>query len=145
MDFAKTCSEECQRYIELLKASKDDLGDAAKHVNALVNDVGFDQTLPLLLSAHTILNNGDLEKVARLILVFVTRYSMLLGLDMSGLENTLFELAREIRTLPKAKVLAHIKNTLIRKAPDNKQILAMKVEGNSWNLCRRMQSTFCLV
>jgi hypothetical protein len=129
LDFAKTCSEECQRYIELLRANKDDLGDAAAHVGVLVNDLGFDQTLPLLLSAHTMLGNGDLDQVAKLALVFVTRYSMFLGLDMSGLENTMFALAREIRALAKTKIVAHIKDVLTRKAPDNKQILAMKVDG----------------
>jgi hypothetical protein len=50
LDFAKTCSEECQRYIELLRANKDDLGDAAAHVGVLVNDLGFDQTLPLVMA-----------------------------------------------------------------------------------------------
>ena len=134
LDFAKTCSEECDRYIELLRASKAELGDAAKRVNTLVNDLGFDQTLPLLLSVHTVLGNTDLDKVARLVLVFVTRYSMFLGLDMSGLENTIFELAREVRTLPKAKVLAHVRKTLQRRAPDDKQILAMKVEGEQLEL-----------
>jgi hypothetical protein len=54
---------------------------------------------------------------------------MFLGLDMSGLENTMFALAREIRALAKTKIVAHIKDVLTRKAPDNKQILAMKVDG----------------
>ncbi|HWO31267.1 MAG TPA: hypothetical protein VNO32_20935, partial [Candidatus Acidoferrum sp.] len=67
LDFARTCSEECGRYVELLRASKDDLGEAARPVSVLVNDLGFDQTLPLLLSAHTMLSNGDLNKVARLV------------------------------------------------------------------------------
>src|SRR5271170_2215098 len=137
LDFARTCSEECGRYVELLRASKDDLGEAARPVSVLVNDLGFDQTLPLLLSAHTMLSNGDLNKVARLVLVFVTRYSMFLGLDMSGLENTMFLLAREIREISKSKVLGHIKNTLIKRAPDNKQILAMKVEGEQLELMQQ--------
>jgi hypothetical protein len=129
VDFAKTCSEECDRYIEVVRASKEDLGDAAKHIDTLVNDLGFDVTLPLLLSAHATLDNADLEKVARLILVFVTRYTILLGLDFSGLENTTFALAREIRSLPKAKIVAHIKSTLVKRAPDNKQIEAMKLDS----------------
>jgi hypothetical protein len=59
---------------------------------------------------------------------------MFLGLDMSGLENTMFSLAREIRTIAKGKVVARIKDVLTRKAPDNKQILAMKVEGEQLEL-----------
>jgi hypothetical protein len=41
----------------------------------------------------------------------------------------MYSLAREIRELPKSKVVSHVKSTLIKRAPDNKQILAMKVEG----------------
>lgn len=130
LDFAKTCSEECGRYIILLKASKDDLHDAASSIDALVNDLGFDVSLPLLLSAYAVVDNGDLDKVVRLILVFVTRYSIFLGLDPSGLENTMYSLAREIRGIPKAKVVPHVKNTLSKRAPDNAQLFAMKVDGD---------------
>jgi uncharacterized protein with ParB-like and HNH nuclease domain len=138
IDFAQTCSEECEKYIELLRANKDDLGEsAAKNVNALINDLGFDQTLPLLLSAHMLLDKGELDKVARLVLVFVTRYSMLLGLDISGLENTMYALAKEIRDLPKTKVISHIKETLVKRAPDDKQLLAMKVDGEQMELMQQ--------
>ena len=129
LDFAKTCSEECERYIELLKANKEDLGDAAPYVDILVNDLGFDPALPLLLSAHSILTNDQLVKAVRLMLVFVTRYTVFMGLDPSGLENTMFSLAREIRDLPVNKVLTHLKSVLLKKAPDDKQLLAMKVDG----------------
>jgi len=138
VDFAQTCSEECEKYIELLRANKDDLGlGAAKSVGALVNDLGFEQALPLLLSTHMLLENGDLDKVSRLVLVYVTRYSMLLGLDISGLENTLYSLAKEIRALPKGKVIAHIKDILVKRAPDDKQLLAMKVEGEQMELMQQ--------
>jgi hypothetical protein len=134
LEFAQTCSSECDRYVELLRASKDDLGVAARAVNTLVNEVAFEQTLPLLLSAHTLLEAGELDKVARLVLVFVTRYSMLLGLDMSGLENTIYGLAREIRGLPTKKIVSHIKSVLTLKAPNDEQLLAMKVEGDQLEL-----------
>jgi len=138
LDFARTCSEECAKYVELLRANKDDLGEgAAKSVSALVNDLGFEQTLPLLLSTHMLLDTGDLDKVSRLVLVYVTRYSMLLNLDISGLENTMYSLAKEIRALPKDKVIAHIKDTLVKRAPDDKQLLAMKVEGEQMELMQQ--------
>lgn len=138
LNFAKTCSEECEKYIELLRANKDDLGmGAAKSIGVLVNDLGFEQTLPLLLSTHMLLNNTDLDKVSRLVLVYVTRYSMLLGLDISGLENTMYSLAKEIRALPKDKIIAHIKDTLVKRAPDDKQLLAMKVEGEQMELMQQ--------
>jgi len=133
-DFAHTSSEECNRYLELLRARKEEIGDAAPHIDTLVNDLGFDAALPLLLSAHTILEKAELAKVARLLLVFVTRYTIFASLDPSGLENTFFSLARAIRTESKDKIVPLIKKTLVQKAPSNKQLEALKLDGDNFLL-----------
>lgn len=130
LDFSRTCAEECERYIELITANEEQLGNAAASIKTLVDDLGFEVTLPLLLSVHTLMENSDLEKVAKWLLVFVTRYTILLGLDSSGLENTLFALARDTRTEVKAKRLQRIKSTLVKKAPNKKQIEAIKIDGD---------------
>jgi hypothetical protein len=127
VDFARTCSEECERYIELITANHDVLGNASTYVKTLVDDLGFEVALPLLLSVYSLTDTSDLEKVARWLLVFVTRYTILLNLDSSGLEDTLYSLARDTRTKDKAKRLPNIKNTLIGKAPNDDQIEAIKV------------------
>jgi hypothetical protein len=132
--FAHTCSEECNRYLELLRARKEEIGDGAPYIDILVNDLGFEVALPLLLSAHTVLDKGELEKVGRLLLVFVTRYTIFAGLDPSGLENTLYSLARDIREKPQGKILSHIKGTLVQKAPSDKQLEAMKLDGDNFLL-----------
>lgn len=129
VDFAKACAEDCAIYLELLKPRTEHLGEAAGLIETLVNDLEFDVTMPLLLSAHSTMTNQNLAKVARLLLVFVTRYTMLLGLDFSGLENTMYALAREIRPLPQGKAVAHIKSALLKRSPDNTLILAMRADG----------------
>lgn len=129
LDFAQTCSEECVRYVELITADKKELRTAAPYIETLVDKLGYEVTLPLLQSAHTLLQPADLEKVARWLLVFVTRYSLILGLDPSGLENTLYTLAREIRTQNLGTILSHIKDTLVRKAPNDQQMAAIKIDG----------------
>lgn len=133
-DFAHTCAEDCNSYLELLRARKEEIGDAAPHVNAVVSDLGFDAALPLLLSTYTVLDKQGLEKVARLLSVFVTRYAIFAQLDPSGLENTLYSLARAVRTEEKGKVLPLIKNTLVQKAPGNKQLEALKLDGDNFLL-----------
>jgi len=127
-DFAKECAEDCTLYLELLNANKDELGDAAPYIKVLVRDLGFDVTLPLLLSSHTLLTNKELESVAKWLLVFVTRYTIILGLDPSGLETVLYALARDTRTQPKTAQLSNIKNTLVKRAPNDVQIKAAKIE-----------------
>jgi hypothetical protein len=125
LDFAKSCAEDCVLYIELLNANPEELETAAPYIKVLVRDLNFDITLPLLLSAHTKFSNSDLEKVAKWLLVFVTRYTIILGLDPSGLETVLYALARDTRTQP---VISNIKDTLRRKAPNDDQIEAVKNE-----------------
>ena len=125
IDFARSCAEDCVLYIQLLNANTDELGDAAAYIRVLVRDLGFDVTLPLLLSAHTKFSNGDLEKIAKWLLVFVTRYTIIMALDPSGLETVLYALARDTRTQP---AVQNIKDTLIRKAPNKDQIEAVKIE-----------------
>jgi hypothetical protein len=134
LDFAKTCAEECERYLELLRADPEDLESAAPYIDRLINSLGFDNTLPLLLSAHTVLDKKGLEKVTKWLLVFVVRYTIFLALDPSGQETMIYELARDIRSMDSGKILSHIKNTLTRRAPDDKQMKSMKLDGDDYTL-----------
>jgi len=129
LEFAQTCSDECDLYINLVTANKQHLGNAAPYIETLVDKLGFELSLPLLLSAHALVTPVDLEKITRWLLVFVTRYSIILGLDSSGMESTLYSLAREIRGLQPTAILPHIKETLTRKAPNDQQMAAIKIEG----------------
>lgn len=129
IDFAQTCSTECDKYVELVNADKNALGVARRYVESLVAKLGFEVTLPLLLSVHSKAGNQDLAQVCRWLLVFVARRSILLGLDSSVTETTLFTLARVVRALAIKEMLAHIKDALVLKAPTDEQLMAIKVDG----------------
>jgi len=129
LDFTRTCSEECESYVQLLDVDEERLGKTAPQVRSLLRELDFQSALPLLLSGYIMFESSDFEKICRWLLVFVTRYSIVANLDSSGLETVLFELAREIRSKMTDKkpatakaCMAHIKNTLIKNAPSDEQI-----------------------
>jgi hypothetical protein len=51
----------------------------------------------MLLSAYAKFDLPEFTDIVKRILVFVTRWSILLGFDSSGLETLLFELGRDLR------------------------------------------------
>jgi hypothetical protein len=130
VDFARTCSEECVRYVQLLKAETKQLGDAAPYVSRIAGDLGFESALPVLLSASAYFSNSELAQLAKLLLVFVTRHSIIARIDPSNLETVLFGLARDLRakmTVDKPNVntcLTYIKTVLVKNAPNENQIEA---------------------
>lgn len=102
LDFAKECGDECDDYIQLATADETQLPkDSFSVVRALTRELGFKPALPLLLSSYLLLQQGDFEKVAKYLLVFVTRYSIIGNLDSGGMEDLLFRLAREVRAAVK--------------------------------------------
>jgi hypothetical protein len=126
LHFTRTCSEECESYVHLLEQNEEHLKQAAPFVRSLVRQLDFQPALPLLLSAYICLRD-DLEKITKWLLVYVTRYSVIVNLDSSGLETLLFKLARDIRemmTKPEnaTACLKHIKETLTQNAPSDEQI-----------------------
>jgi hypothetical protein len=102
--------------------------------------VNVPAALPLLLSTYTQFDRSSFETVVRLILVFVTRYSVIANLDASGLEDVFYRLAREVRGMMEEsktdkdgqpqppdpvtvkKALVYIKNTLTENAPSDDDI-----------------------
>jgi hypothetical protein len=95
-----------------------------------VQGIDAQAALPLLLAARAKFDLPEFTDLVKWILVFVTRWSILLGFDSSGLETLLFELGRDIRQVPdgdnKAKraKLREIKETLKKKSPSDQQIEA---------------------
>jgi hypothetical protein len=109
-----------------LEQNEEHLKQAAPLVRSLVRQLDFQPALPLLLSSY-ICQNDDLEKITKWLLVYVTRYSVIVNLDSSGLETLLFRLARDVRemmTKPEnaTACLKHIKETLTQNAPSDEQI-----------------------
>lgn len=140
VDFARTCADECESYVQIITLDAGHLGQtAASLVRSLLQEISTPAVLPLLLSTYTRFDRTSFESVVRLILVFVTRYSVIANLDASGLEDVFYKLAREVRSMtedPKTekdetqsfdataikKCLAHIKNVLTENAPTDEDI-----------------------
>jgi Protein of unknown function DUF262/Protein of unknown function (DUF1524) len=98
LDFAKQCGDECDDYIQLAMADETQLPkESFPFVRALTRELSFKPAIPLLLSSYLLLQPSDFEKVAKYLLVFVTRYSIIGNLDSAGMEDLLFKLAREVR------------------------------------------------
>jgi hypothetical protein len=142
LDFARSCRDECEYYVQLITINETHLLKATKHVRSLLQGLDSQAALPLLLSAFQKLPPAEFVKVCQWLLVFVVRYSVIASLDASGLETVLFELARDVRNkmttkpdakpnepLPSADVcIKHIKDTLIKNAPSDNQIKSAVVK-----------------
>jgi hypothetical protein len=127
LDFARTCSDDCESYVQLLDGKTEHLGKAAPYVQRMIRVLDFQPALPLLLSSYQTLTIPDFETVSKWMLVFITRYAIVSDLDPSGLETIFFELARQIRdTKRNAKdirgCLANVKDALMKKAPADEQV-----------------------
>jgi Protein of unknown function DUF262 len=126
--FAKECGDECDDYLALITADESELPKQAyQYVRAITRELGLRSALPLLLSCYLALVDSDFERVAKYILVFVTRYSIIGNRESSGMEDLLFRLAREIRDKVKplkdsrlsAAASAHLKAVLSSHTPDD--------------------------
>nr|HMN41400.1 HNH endonuclease family protein [Phycisphaerales bacterium] len=133
--FAKECADECAKYTDLLEASPL-LGKAQRPVQSLLRDLDAQAALPILLSAYVCLDADRFAEVARWVLVFVMRYSVMANQDSSGLENVLFQLARRIRTdsvtpdgKPEpskfGKCVGAVRQTLEQASPTLERVLAV--------------------
>ena len=132
LEFAQSCAAECTRYVELVKAAEEHLKEATPYVKTLVSDLHIDAPLPVLLSAHSVLSTKELEDTAKWLLVFITRYSIVTGLDPGGMENIFYALARDIRKAMVGATLDNkdkvkevrtlIKTTLVKNAPTDDTI-----------------------
>jgi len=98
LEFAKLCAKESQHYAVVTGPDREALGTTAyPHVEALVKHLRADQVLPLLLSGVACLEDREFAKLARALVVLVTRYSILAGLNLTTLEERLYSAARALR------------------------------------------------
>lgn len=131
LDFAKLCGDECDDYIELVTADEEALPrDCLPFVRAITRELGFKPAVPLLMSGYLLLQPRDFERAVKYLLVFVTRYSIIGNLDSAGMEDLLFKLAREVRSMVKHSLdkpgsqlaIKYIKDTLCASAPDDEAV-----------------------
>lgn len=131
LEFARLCGDECDNYIQLATADENQLPPQAyPFVRAITRELSFHAALPLLLSSYILLQPDDFERVAKLLLVFITRYSIIGERDSAGMEDLLFKLAREVREKVKdqedkegsKEAARHVKNSLVANSPDDETI-----------------------
>jgi hypothetical protein len=131
LEFARSCADECERYVQLITFDEIHLAEATKYTRRLIRDLDSQASLPLLLSAFQKLPPKEFTKVCQWLLVFVTRYSVIANLDASRMETVFFDLARQIRAKMTVEpneqpnindCMKHIKATLVKNAPTDDQI-----------------------
>ncbi len=127
LDFASLCSRECEKYMELVNVDTAAIGMADRHVRNIVHRLKTKSALPLLLSCHIACPKEDLEEIARWLLVFIVRHSVVCGLDSADLESILFSLAKDVRVAADGKtteIKKMIKSNLVKFSPDDKKVAA---------------------
>jgi len=97
VDFADTCSEDCDAYIALVEQSKEIPKVVAHDIAGLINYLGITSCLPVLLSGKQCLSEGDFVKLIKLVVAIAVRYSLISDLNPNVLESAFYAAAREIR------------------------------------------------
>jgi hypothetical protein len=127
LQFAQSCASECVNYVSIVSLNEEVLGSSIHDVRSLLQGLGAQSSLPMLLSSFDKFSMAQFKKIVRFLLVFVTRFSVLTRQESSDLEAILFEMARDVRSTPAAKKNAkvtEIKERLRKAAPTDAQITA---------------------
>jgi len=136
VDFARLCGEECENYIQLITLEEQALKkEAVPFVRALVQELNFQAAFPLLLSTYLLLQREHFVKVTQWLLIFLTRYSIMANQNHAGMEDLLFSLAREVRSMlppleageerdfeESKRCATYIKEQLISRAPTDDKV-----------------------
>lgn len=97
-EFAELCSTESHHYIAITNLDTKTLNrDSIPYIKPLIENLGSDRSLPLLLSGLVCLDSSDFLKLSKITVSVVTRHSILTNLNPSELEDALYEAARSIR------------------------------------------------
>ena len=138
VDFARSCGDECDSYIQLLMVEDNHLPIGSAHlVRALTRELGFQPAFPLLLSSYLFLQPSDFVNVCGWLLVFITRYSIISNIDPGGMETLLYKLARDVRAVvtgPEDKIGSksasiQVRDTLSSSSPDDEKFRANAADG----------------
>ena len=97
VEFAKACAAECHNYLDLLQVDDQKIGSAVRYVRSLVRTLDMQVAMPLMLSCYKRMTEHEFRSVVQLILVFVSRYSLIAEMNSAGLETVLFDLAKMAR------------------------------------------------
>lgn len=132
LPFIQECAAVVDCYVSIVSVDAAMLEKATGPVKGLVIELGSDVPVPLLLSAFHKLqpdHPNEFDKLCRWMLVFMVRYSVMGGLERSGIEDMFYAQARELRKASKpleylSKILEEYKkNTPSDAQLDSKSIL----------------------
>ena len=87
VEFTRDCAEECDKYVQLVEIDAEAMKGAAPYLRNLLRELDMQAVLPLLLSVHGPIPANEFVKILQLLLVYVTRYSVIAGQDPSGLKK----------------------------------------------------------
>lgn len=105
------------------------LGESAPYVETIVDSLDTDRALPLLLSAYSNLKPADVRDIAKWLVIFIVRYSVISDLNPGIMEDLFFSLAKDVHTqskkrhpLASSQIAARVKKALKDKSPADQQI-----------------------
>lgn len=154
LSFARLCADESDKYGAIIRKDKSVLGESGEaNVSHLIDDLGSDRSLPLLLSSLVCMNQADFEKLSKAALSVITRHSVFTELNPLQLESKLYEAARAVRNEhdqsgTSSKCLAAAKRVLQEVNPQQEQLNLEEVYLTKKQaryvvlaLCQKLQST----
>lgn len=104
LQFADTCAEEADTYVGLIEKTVGLSKQAKRNVEGLLDHLGVNNSLPLLLSGYLCLSDSDFEKLLKTIVSLYVRHTLIANQNPLELETGLYDAAREIRAQHGSKV-----------------------------------------
>ena len=102
--FAETCAEEADTYVGLIEKTVGLSKQAKRNIEGLLEHLGVNNSLPLLLSGYLCLNDSDFEKLLKAIVSLYVRQTLVANQNPLELETAFYDAAREIRAQHGSKV-----------------------------------------
>ena len=120
--FAQASADEAETYVALIEKTIPLSKQARRNLEGLLNYLGVQNALPLLLSGYLCLTQNDFEKLLRMIVSIYVRHTLVANQNPLELETAFYDAAREIRAkheskVPSAKSLAAARAILYKVNP----------------------------
>jgi hypothetical protein len=122
LQFAEMCAGEANTYVGLIEKTLGMSKQAKRNLKGLLDNLGVNNALPLLLSGYRSLNASDFEKLLNAAIAIYIRHTLIANQNPLDLETAFYDAAREIRAqytskVSSAKILAAAKRILVAINP----------------------------
>jgi hypothetical protein len=124
LTFADRCADEADTYVGLIERTVGLSKQAKRNMEGLLDHLGANNALPLLLSGYLCLNDSDFEKLLKTAVSLYVRHTLIANQNPLDLETAFYDAAREIRAqhgskVPSGKCLAAAKAILTKLNPSD--------------------------